>query len=174
MAKKFTWGVSSIIVDSREQLPYQFLGHPTMKSGLKTGDYSVTGMEHLVCVERKSQADYWGCLINTKPKFNRDRFVRELERMKDIPWSKVIIECTRQQALEGYYYWDGYSNIKSKVRGETAINSANFWSMAHGVRFEWVADRAEGEAVALEWLQMALRYQRHRDKEKKGGQGGGD
>ena len=167
--KKSVWGASSIIIDTREQKPYEFTGHPTVVTGLKTGDYSVTGMEHLVVVERKSQADYWGCLGKS-----RARFVKELERLSQIPYSLVVIEASLSMVREGYFYYTGtYEGArKSRIPGTTALNSALFWMMAYpNVRFQFAGNREDGEWLTLNWLQMALRYQRHREKEAKNGSG---
>ncbi|MBV6343137.1 hypothetical protein [Candidatus Magnetobacterium casense] len=161
---KFTWGTSSIVIDSREQLPYIFVGHPTIVSGIKTGDYSVTGMEDRVCVERKSQADYWGCLGKSRP-----RFIKELERLQAIPWSLVVIEASLAQVREGLFYYTGdYEGArKSRIPGTAALNSALLWMLEYpNVRFQFAGSREEGEWLTLNWLMMALRYQRHREKEE--------
>lgn len=154
------WKTSHIIIDSREQKPYVFSGEPTIVSGLRTGDYSVSGMEHLVCVERKSQGDYWGCLGKS-----RKRFVAELERMKEIPWSLIVIECSPSMMKEGFYFYNGSRACRSKIPGITALNSAIFWSLQYGIHFQFSGDREAGEWLTLNWLKMALRYQRHRVKE---------
>ena len=55
-----------IIIDSREQRPFDFLSQngdiETERGTLDTGDYSVAGLESRVAVERKSLADLvtWG------------------------------------------------------------------------------------------------------------------
>jgi hypothetical protein len=75
----------TIVVDSREQLPYEFTGMvgqgseslvvPTVVQGLASGDYSIAGMEDQVAVERKSLDDLYGSVT-----WGRDRFEREIER----------------------------------------------------------------------------------------------
>lgn len=65
----------AIVVDTREQTPYEFatmvcdkadgggpLYVPTLRAGLPTGDYSLAGYEDMVAVERKSLADLFGTL----------------------------------------------------------------------------------------------------------------
>lgn len=76
-----------IVIDTREQLPYVF-GLPTISKKIDTGDYSVEGHESSVCVERKSLDDFVSTII-----YGRDRFARELERMRDIPHTMIIIEA---------------------------------------------------------------------------------
>ena len=48
-----------IIIDTREQIPWEFRDLPTEPGTLDTGDYSVSGLEHLIAVERKSLDDLW-------------------------------------------------------------------------------------------------------------------
>ena len=67
----------TIIVDTREKKPLLFANSEV--HGLKTGDYSVLGYEDLFCVEHKTVKD----LIGTCDFKNRERFRRELQRMKD-------------------------------------------------------------------------------------------
>ena len=48
----------SIIIDSREQLPWSFPEEFTVKKdSLPTGDYSLDGMTDLITIERKSLQD---------------------------------------------------------------------------------------------------------------------
>jgi ERCC4-type nuclease len=66
-----------IVVDSREQNALPFAHFPTECATLYTGDYSARGLEGSFCIERKSLADLAGSLTH-----DRDRFTRELERMR--------------------------------------------------------------------------------------------
>lgn len=68
----------TFIVDTREQLPYTFDGFKnliadTKNPALKTGDYSVTGFEDCIALERKTLADIVGSLMN-----GRERFLKEM------------------------------------------------------------------------------------------------
>jgi len=62
-----------LLVDTREQDPLPLhLNHPNWIGGerrvaLKTGDYSVEGMEGLLCLERKSLADLVACTVSDPP-----------------------------------------------------------------------------------------------------------
>lgn len=50
-----------ILIDSREQLPWDFIT-PVTFGALPYGDYSVAGLEHLIAIERKSFPISWGAL----------------------------------------------------------------------------------------------------------------
>ena len=80
----------TIIEDSREQTPLdftEFRGVESVRSGLKTGDYSLQGYEDKICFERKSVGDAVGTLIS-----GHARFLREMERMKPFEEKYILIE----------------------------------------------------------------------------------
>ncbi|PIX19031.1 MAG: hypothetical protein COZ70_11115 [Deltaproteobacteria bacterium CG_4_8_14_3_um_filter_51_11] len=64
----------AIIIDSREQLPYQF-PESSITAALQTGDYSLVGFESVFEVERNALSDFIGCCT-----WGRSRFERELQR----------------------------------------------------------------------------------------------
>jgi hypothetical protein len=89
-----------IIIDSRENTPWSFedirnsksrgrrkIVVPVETNHLKSGDYSIGGLEDQVAIERKSKADLFGTLGG-----GRERFVRELERLNAMKWACVIVE----------------------------------------------------------------------------------
>ncbi|MDR1180944.1 MAG: hypothetical protein LBL13_03065 [Bacteroidales bacterium] len=91
----------TIIIDTREKLPYTFADIRTERkkafvltsvSTLPTGDYSIAGYENRICVERKSLEDLYHTLIS-----GRDRFADELLRMQEFDRSIVMIEAGWQQ-----------------------------------------------------------------------------
>lgn len=91
----------TIIVDTREQNPYQFTGHTcnskrqyrplivrTIVDTLTTGDYSLDGFQDRITIERKSLTDAYGTFSA-----NRDRFERELLRMAKFENSHLVVEA---------------------------------------------------------------------------------
>jgi ERCC4-type nuclease len=58
-----------VFVDSRERKPYPlYSSHPNWIGGerrvvLKTGDYSIEGMEGLIALERKLLTDLLSCIV---------------------------------------------------------------------------------------------------------------
>lgn len=80
----------TLICDTREQTPLQFCGFrgiESVRSGLKTGDYSIQGYENDICFERKSVQDLVGTLVS-----GHERFLREMERMQDYKARYILIE----------------------------------------------------------------------------------
>lgn len=89
-----------IITDSREQQPFRFVGYPCQtKSGtLHTGDYSLEGFSDRITVERKSLGDLAGCMTS-----GRERFERELERMRDFECACIVVEEPMSAIRNGNY-----------------------------------------------------------------------
>jgi ERCC4-type nuclease len=108
--------VFNVIIDTREQQGWEFTSdkvESTISRKLDTGDYSIEGLEHVLCIERKkSVAEIAGNVID-------DRFFRELERMAEFPHSFLICEFD----FEDIVMYPQGSNIpkkmwkKVKVRG---------------------------------------------------------
>lgn len=88
----------TILVDTREQNPFEFTdirdtdGQPIYvyqdRAGLKSGDYSLLGMENQVAIERKSHSDLLGSVTA-----GRKRFQREIERLNEMEHASVVIEA---------------------------------------------------------------------------------
>lgn len=76
----------TIIIDTREQRPLDFLHLPSERGTLQSGDYSVAGLEAEFAVERKSVADL--CQSVTR---GRERFERELHRLRGFDFARLLI-----------------------------------------------------------------------------------
>ena len=123
------------VVDTREQRPLE-LPLRTISATLPTGDYSVSGFEDLICVERKSLPDLIGCMTS-----GRKRFERELQRMKAYPSRCVVVESTWQALINGDY--------RSRIKPDAATHSVVSWISSFAVPFLFVGNRiAAADAVA--------------------------
>jgi hypothetical protein len=81
--------ISQIIVDSREQKPFDFEEHTILNSKLEYGDYSLHPNNKLA-VERKSLSDCYGTLSG-----GRERFEREIQKAKKLEgYIVVVVEST--------------------------------------------------------------------------------
>ncbi len=118
----------TVIVDTREQLPLELSMH-TIRGTLPTGDYSVKGFEEYVVVERKSLPDLIGCMTT-----GRDRFERELQRMRSYEAKAVIVEATWEQLRRGEY--------RSQIVPDVATHSVCSWMCRFAIPFLFVGDRA--------------------------------
>jgi DNA excision repair protein ERCC-4 len=93
-----------IVIDTREQDPLSFTRLQSVRGTLTTADYSVFGLESLFAVERKSIGDLVGCCVGE----NRERFERELHRLRGFRFKRLLIVGTETEILNGDYR----SNIK--------------------------------------------------------------
>ena len=142
---KFTPDDVLAIIDTREQLPLE-LPLRTITDTLPTGDYSVSGFEDLICVERKSLPDLIGCMTS-----GRSRFERELQRMKAYEARCVVVEASWQQLRNGDY--------RSRITPEAATHSVVSWLSRFGVPFLFVDDRtAAADAVAYFLFTSTKKY----------------
>jgi len=77
----------TLVVDTREQKPLFKPAEWIISKALKQGDYSVSGFEDKIAIERKSISD----LLSIIGK-ERKRFEKEIERLKDYWWKGLLIE----------------------------------------------------------------------------------
>lgn len=107
------------IVDTREQLPFDLkLSDGTIltqvRKGLKTGDYSVQGLEEIVAIERKSMDDLAGCIGK-----HRARFEDCIDRLAKFPMKAIVVEGSWSTLELGFY--------RSRVHPNAAIGSCLSW-----------------------------------------------
>lgn len=127
-----------VVIDSREQRPYRFAG--AVISGLKTGDYSLLGLEDRVVIERKSKSDAY-CSLGA----GRQRFKKELERMAEIDYAAIVIECGLQDFLDPPLF--------SQLNPKSAINTLISWSIRYGVHILFCDNRKLARAVTYRILE---------------------
>lgn len=86
-----------LLIDTREQIPYDF-EHASEIRTLKTGDYTIEGLENSVVVERKRHNEVVQCMT-----WGRERFERELERSRKFRRFHLVIEASCKSVLECLY-----------------------------------------------------------------------
>jgi hypothetical protein len=116
-----------IIVDTREQTPWEFEDHPVSIQKLDVGDYSVIGLERLVAIERKRLSEFYSCLTN-----DRERFEREILRGGEfLHQLHIIVEASLWQVMTGTFDdcdWPSQAH-PAGIRGTI---------IAWGNRYPWV------------------------------------
>ena len=83
----------TIIIDTREQQPWTFDNYATAKRKLDTGDYSVSGLEHLIGIERKKSVSEFANNIVEK------RFEDVVERLSKLKYSFILFEFDLKDVL---------------------------------------------------------------------------
>jgi len=109
---------------------------------LPTGDYSIVGMETRVVVERKSKEDAYGTFGG-----GRERFVRELERMRQFESAMVVIE----DDIRGCYF---RPPPRSRFSPSSFINSIISWQVDFPtIHWMMLPGRAFAELFAFRFLE---------------------
>lgn len=135
-----------VVVDTREQHPFLFVGMDveiiTRRKALKTGDYSILGLENRVCVERKSKEDLFQSCIH-----ERKRFEREIARMSRMERGCVIVECSMEDVKAGL--------PQSKIDPLCVVNTTISWAGRYGVPWFFMPTRADAEQCVFHYLRFA-------------------
>lgn len=136
-----------IIIDSREQKPFHFEGYQVeIETGtLPTGDYSVSGFIDRVSVERKNLGDLMGCLTH-----DRERFTRELERLRGYESVAVVVEEPFSFIASGRY--------RSKMNPKNAVQSVVSIMQAYRMPFFFAENRIHAERFVFDFLRHFCRH----------------
>jgi len=139
----------TVTIDTREQRPFDFGPDiSTVLGTLDTGDYSIAGLEDHVALERKSLPDLAACITH-----ERDRFKRELRRLRGYECRAVIIEATVSDVIEHRY--------RSRVHPNAVLGSVATWQTEFGVPFVWAGPHGATFALAIirnYWRQLLQTY----------------
>lgn len=88
-----TYNIFTIIVDTREQQPWEFKEHAVSHRKLDTGDYSIEGLEHLLCIERKkSISEFANNIVES-------RFKDVIMRMSQLKYSFLLLEFELEDVM---------------------------------------------------------------------------
>lgn len=132
-----------IIIDTREQRPFDFTKYDveTVRAALPAGDYSLPGFEDRAAVERKSLDDLIGCLKGE----NRERFERELARLRVYDLAAVVVEASLDDVSKGRY--------RSEMKAHAVLQSVFAFHVRFAVPFLFCGNRAGAEYATYSLLQ---------------------
>ena len=130
-----------LVIDTREQDPL-FLsriprGLVIKRDYLPSGDYSISGFESLVSVERKSPEDLFGSLGK-----GRDRFKAELDRLRSYELKYILIECAEEDLFRHQKY--------SLMHPNSIRQSIVSIELRYGIHFHYAHDRRSLERWLLD------------------------
>lgn len=144
----------TVLVDTREQLPYTFerfanwVGAVEQRA-LPTGDYSVSGMEHLIAVERKTLPDIVSSLMD-----GRQRFLRELARMIEFRYRCICIEASRSEIKTPYTF---ATEVKAHPNG--IAGSLDAAAARYGILIHYGCNRELSEEFVASFLSKSAAYE---------------
>lgn len=141
----------TIVIDSREQTPLAFERLPFEAGTLYSGDYSIRGFEDVFAVERKSINDLVGSLST-----GRDRFERELHRLRGYAFSRLLVVGTRFD-IESRSY-------RSRMNPKAVLHSINAFE-ARYIPIIWEPTPKQAAETVERWAfwfhrEHARRFQR--------------
>lgn len=156
-----------VVVDSREQAPYSFLGIKadkaqrnlpivvrTVVKGLKTGDYSIEGMEDRIALERKNLSDLYSTLSQ-----GRERFRAEMERLAALECRGVIVEADWGAILQ--------PQPRSKLNPKTVYRTIISWQHRWNIPWHLCTTRGFAERTAfriLNWFWEECEWKRKEEE----------
>jgi DNA excision repair protein ERCC-4 len=156
--------------DTREQTPYTFEGIgwdktdgggpgktltiETVRGTLASGDYSLAGYERRVAVERKSLADWYGTLGK-----GRDRFERELERLRSYDFAAVVIEASLAEMATA-------PPPHTELNPKTVYRTFVAWSVRYPVKFVPCDGRRLAEITTFRLLERWLKEELGKEQSK--------
>lgn len=130
----------TILVDTREQTPWEFDGKLCLVKAatLATGDYSVEGHHRTgVVIERKSLLDLYGSMTS-----GRVRFLAELARMRAFEYKALIVEAEVGRVLLG--------SARTMVSPARMVRSVHEECVRHGISLHFLPkEQAEAQAFRL-------------------------
>lgn len=132
-----------IAVDTREQLPYKFLGFSTCRRKLDAGDYGLVLPDDSlapVAIERKSYFDLWGSMGT-----GRARFERCVKRLAKLDYAVIVVECTLAEACIA-------PKQIQRLQAASVIGGLISWGVQYGVHTVYVGNREAGERYILRGL----------------------
>ncbi len=126
------------VVDTREQRPWNLAPLRSVTDTLATGDYTIRGLEHVVCIERKSLADLLSCVGR-----ERARFDREVQRLLAYPTRALVVESTWKEIEVGEW--------RNQVHPSAVIGSLLGW-IGRGLPVIMAGDHCRGGKYASRLL----------------------
>ena len=129
-----------IVIDSNEQEPLKFGNIPTVTKKLDSGDYSILGMEYSVCIERKSQSDFYGSIVGD----GRERLYLMFDRTRGAGFKAFVIECEEAEIMTPELTYSG-------VKPSSVYATISSWEVKHGYHFYFGNRRACAVKIA-NWL----------------------
>jgi len=146
-----------VLVDTRERRPLPlFKQHPNWIGGersatLKTGDYSIEGMESLLTMERKTLPDAVNSTIA-----NRERFIRACERMAGFRWKAILIEAAYEDLKCPY---EDLDDLETGAHPNAVCGTLDAIEAKFGIPIIYTArDRPLATERAASWLSKHFTY----------------
>ncbi len=148
----------TVLVDTREQHPFDLVGSHRNWIGaqrtatLKTGDYSIEGMEDLLVLERKSLVDAIQSVMS-----RRASFIRSCERLSAFRWKAILIEATYEDMKS--YYRDFGDDLQTEAHPNAVCGTYDAIEAKFGIPVLYTSrHRILATERAASWLSKHFTY----------------
>ena len=147
-----------VCIDTQEKKPWTFSS--SIIEGidfvhLKTGDYTIAGLENILCIGRKRS------VTELAQNIHEERFFKELERMQAIPYRYILLESSLQHVIDYPMKEDLPPDVMNqiKIRGPYVLKCLNRIQVKYGVNIiycetpynaQWIATNIMKEVMALQ------------------------
>jgi len=145
----------TIIIDTREQQPWEFSHHATAIKKLDTGDYSIEGMEDILCIERKKSVSEIANNVTEK------RFKDVIDRMTPYKYSFMLFEFE----LEDILIYPVGSNVPKRMWDKIRI-SPNFilknlieFQLLHNIKIIFCGSSSNAEKMSLSIMNKVYEFE---------------
>jgi ERCC4-type nuclease len=126
----------AITIDTREQTPWTFGDDAVItRATMPSGDYAPTGHETEFAIERKALGDLVACCT-----WERDRFLRELERLQAYAFKCMIVEASLDDVAQRRY--------RANVVPAAVVGSVVAFHVDFGVPAIWGGTPAAAARIA--------------------------
>lgn len=151
----------TIIIDTREQQPWSFEQYTTASRKLDTGDYSIEGLEDILCIERKKS------ISEVANNITESRFINVIDRMSHYKYAFLLLEFNLEQVLN---YPIG-SNLPKKLWDKVKISPAFIvkhileLQLNHNIKVLFCGSSYDAEKMA-EYILKKVHYIERLQKQK--------
>lgn len=149
----------TIIIDTREQKPWEFSNHATANHKLDTGDYSIQGLENILAIERKRNISEFANNIT------ESRFIDVVERLSKTKYSFILFEFDMKDVMS---YPIG-SNIPKRLWNKIRISPAFIikhivdLQVEHNIKIIFCGNSENAEKIALSLMRKIYKKENTKD-----------
>lgn len=142
----------TIIIDSREQIPWTFKNFTTATKKLDTGDYSLEGFENIFTIERKKSVAE--IANNTTEK----RFINELERLKLYEHKFLLLEFSLSNVIDYPIGSDVPKRVweKLKITNKYILKFLTSISIEYNIQTFFCDNEENAEEMALSIIKRMI------------------
>lgn len=149
----------TIIIDTREQKPWEFSNHATANHKLDTGDYSIQGLENILAIERKRNISEFANNIT------ESRFIDVVDRLSKTKYSFILFEFDMKDVMN---YPIG-SNIPKRLWNKIRISPAFIikhivdLQVEHNIKIIFCGNSTNAEKIALSLMRKIYKKENIKD-----------